>query len=148
MRLSKLLVICSSFLLLSACGNKSDDVSSETDTPTAVEVEMSATPDNKVAAMMMTKMGDLADALEMVKDEDSARKAAEEIAKIGVELEALANKADSASSSGKMSIMMKANSNEFMAIQTRLGSNMARIAMTDPQLLQIIGNEMDKLDLE
>lgn len=137
-------------ILISACGNNPAPGSSnpETETRADIETRIDALPDTKIAAAMISQMGSLADTLDTVKDEESARKAAKEIAKIGVELEALAKKADGTNSAGKMSIMMQANSNEFMSIQARLATNMARIAMTDPKLLQIIGDEMDKLDLQ
>lgn len=136
--------------LMTACGNN-DAPSSETagvETRAEIESRVDATSDNKIASQMVSKMSALADTLETVTDENSARKAAKDIAVIGAELEALATKADNSDSMNKMSLMMQANSQEFMNIQTKLASNMARIALTDPKLLEIIGEEMEKLDLQ
>ena len=93
------------------------------------------------------KFSELADTLETVTDEDSARKAAAKIAAIGKDMEALANKVDTGSASTKISAVMQANSKEFRDSQGRMVKQLARLAITKPELMEIIAEEIEKLDL-
>ena len=147
MYLRSALMSISALAILTACGDSpANPAVNQTVENTASAPTANAMPDRKIISAMVAKMAELADTLETVTDEDSARAASQKIAAIGKDMEALANQVDGSSASTKMSAVMQTNSDEFGKIQGRLVSQVARLALTKPKLMEIIAEEMEKID--
>lgn len=134
-------------LMLAGCGEQSAQTD-QPDTVSEVEARTDVAPKGDIGKSLVSEMSTLVDVLETVKDEATARAAAQEIAAIGKKMEALSKRVDTANRGTKISLMMQSNGDEFRQLQSRLGAEMARIAMTDPKLLKIIGDEMSQLGLQ
>lgn len=85
----------------------------------------------------------MADAVAAVKDEPSARAAADAIDKLSPEMADYAKQLDGLSDSDKAAVVM-AHVQELTAAQQKLATSMSGLGMNNPQLLQIIGDKVGK----
>lgn len=98
-----------------------------------------------VGAAYVTEMTRIADALDTVKDEASARRAATEIRKAADGLENMQEQLGDISGMRAMQIF-GSNYQELMTAQTRMMASMVRIQMENPELMEFVSDEMDRLN--
>ena len=92
-------------------------------------------------ASYVSGMSRIADALETVKDEDSAKAAAHEIGEATVKLEPVVDKINSMSSI-EQAMMVRDHTAEMTEVQTRISTALQKIIAQDPKLMDIIGSEL------
>lgn len=86
----------------------------------------------------------VAGALESVKDEDSAKAAAREIASANDTLENMVDEINSMSTTEQVAMMQK-HAAKVAEIETRIGQAVQKIVSEDPKLLDIIGSEIQNM---
>ena len=138
-----LAAIAAGALALTGCGGGKDG--SDGDAKETKSDVTAKSPANKIADAYIGEMTKIADALETVNDEESARAAASVIQKAGLKLEAMQDELEGEMSDRKWATIVMSRQQEWAQLQTRLGMSMGRIGMTQPELMQIISEEMDKL---
>jgi hypothetical protein len=100
--------------------------------------------DGDVGQTYVTQLGHIADALESVKDEDSARAAAHEMAQANATLQAMAERVDSMTEV-EQAMMLQKHAMEMTQVQTRIFQALQNIISRDPKLGDIIGDEMQQM---
>ncbi len=130
--------IAGAALALSGCGGEKAGESS------ASSVSGKKVKKDKVVDVYVGQMDHIADALEGVKDEKSAKKAAQAITNAAKELNALSDTVESMSDMEK-GLMFASRSQEFISVQTRLATSMQKIAAENPEYMQMIQEEMKKM---
>jgi len=110
------------------------------------EIEITAkSSTDKIADAYIGEMTKIADALETVADEESARAAASVIQSATAKLDAMSDELEGELDDRNWASVAMSRQKEWAQLQTRLAMSMGRIGMTEPQLMQIISEEMDKL---
>lgn len=125
-------------LALTGCGKKPD---TESATKSVVKKTIAVTPAQKMAKAYLTEMDKMASAIESVTDAKSAEKAALQIGKINVRMEALNDKYSDGGNKLGMATVMMSHQQEFIAIQTRVSSAMMNFA-GDPALMKTMTDAM------
>ncbi|GJL95526.1 MAG: hypothetical protein DHS20C05_19310 [Hyphococcus sp.] len=132
-----LTALATTALALGGCsGEKASDSSSSS--------VSGKTKKSKVVDVYVSQMDNIADALEEVTDEKSAKKAAQAITKASKELEALSETVEGMSDIEK-GMMFASRSQDFVAVQTRLATSMQKIAAENPEYIEMIQEEMEKM---
>lgn len=147
-------VITAAALGLAGCGGKTDEPAvGSTPTPSVGQAEapksssagIALTKEQKMANIYLTELTAIGDALTSVSDDASAQKAAQAIASASQTMEAAkAEFGDELSGQQAMAIFMP-RQQEFIAAQQKISSGMSQIAMTHPEFLQMISNEMKNM---
>ncbi len=133
-----LTAIAGAALMLGGCsGEKSDASGSSSVSGKKVKSE-------KVVDVYVAQMGNIADALETVDDEASAKKAAQAITKASKELKALSATVENMSDMQK-GMMFASRAQDFVAVQTRLATAMQKIAVENPAYMEMLQAEMQKM---
>lgn len=122
---------------LTACGNGSDEPSGQI---TASEADSP----KEVVAVYEAQIIRIADAVEKVDDDDSAREAARIIQEASAELEGLEAKVEGMSGPEKMQFAM-AYATGLSDTHIRLATAMQRLAETDEEHWKMIAEAMDEL---
>jgi hypothetical protein len=97
-----------------------------------------------VGQSYVTALGQIADALESVKDEDSAKAAAQVIARAKTTLDGTVKEINSMTQVEQV-MMVQKHAAEMGQIEVRISQAMQKIVSDDPKLLDIIGQEMQSL---
>ncbi len=143
MRKVTLILVSATFILFSAvsgCGKKDDPQSGS---KSSINNSIAITPAQKMAKSYISEMQQMASALESVTDAKSAEKAATEIRKINVRMEALSDKYEDSDNQFGMATVMMSHQQEFMAIQTRVSGAMMKLS-TDPALMKTMTDAMSE----
>ncbi len=98
----------------------------------------------KAAKVYLEELTDIADAVEAVKSEKTAKKAAKVIATSSKKLEKMTKSLEDLTPMQRAAIFM-GNSKDFMEQQQRLAIAMQKIAMENPEYIEIIQEEMQKM---
>ncbi len=98
-----------------------------------------------IGAAYVNEMTRIADALDTVNDEATARRAATEIRKAADGLENMQEELGDVSGMRAMQIF-GSNYQELMTAQTRMMGAMIRIQSENPELMEFISDEMDRLN--
>ena len=122
-------------LAFTGCGQGSRDGS---------DITSSSSP-GAIGAAYVTEMTRIADALDTVTDEASARRAATEIRKAADGLENMQEQLGDISGMRAMQIF-GSNYQELMTAQTRMMTSMVRIQSEHPELMEIVSEEMNRLE--
>lgn len=125
-----MIVLLSCALAVTACGDNGG---------------VAVTSEQKMAKVYVNEMENMADAIEAIHDQKSAKKAASVIHNASIKLEALAEKYDGKLNGPAGAMAFAGLQQELAAVQTRIGMSMSRLAMSDPALLQIISEEMNNM---
>lgn len=130
-------VLLASACLLTGCGPKAGvegkDISSSSSA-------------SAIGAAYVNEMTRIADALDTVKDEDSARKAAVDIRKAADGLESMKDALGDDISGLRAMQIFGSNYQQLLTAQTRMMTSMIRIQSENPELMNFIGDEMDRLN--
>lgn len=136
---------------LAACGGSSEPEPEEIDISTpegAMEMLESMTNGDANASGPMKVytdgMDDIADAISSVDNEASARRAAQTIAGVARDMEALQERFENMSDA-EMTAMAMSNASAIASSGMRVATEMNRLQTQHPDLLQIISDEMDKI---
>ncbi len=124
-------------LSLTACGPKAGVEGSD--------ITSSSSP-AAIGAAYVTEMTRIADALDTVKDEESARAAAIEIRKAADGLKTMEEALGGDMSGLRAMQILGSNYQGLVAAQTRMMTSMMRIQSENPELMNYIGEEMDRLN--
>lgn len=101
---------------------------------------------SEIGKAYVNEMTRIADALDTVKDEDSARKAAVEIRKAADGLETMKDALGDDISGLRAMQIFGSHYQELVTAQTRMMTSMIRIQSENPELMNYIGEEMDRLN--
>ena len=132
-------------LALATCGEKKAPATATA--PTTVPAITTPATDTPAAAAMKAYIADvtkISDAVATVKDEASARVAAATIAATNAELTSLIKQIDAMSDTDKASATMT-NMQELVAAQQKIAIAMSNMAMNNPNLMQIVNDELGKM---
>lgn len=129
--------LLTSALLLAGCGPKAGVEGSD--------ITSSSSP-AAIGAAYVTEMTRIADALDTVKDEESARAAAIEIRKAADGLKTMEEALGGDMSGLRAMQILGSNYQGLVAAQTRMMTSMIRIQSENPELMNYIGEEMDRLN--
>jgi hypothetical protein len=99
---------------------------------------------NDVGQTYVTTLDRVADALESVKDEASAKKAASEIAKANDVMQSMVDEINSMSQTEQV-MMVQKNAAKMAEAETRISQAMQKIVSDNPQLLDVIGSEIQDM---
>jgi phage-related tail protein len=97
-----------------------------------------------VGQAYVTALDRVAGALESVKDEDSAKAAAREIAAANDSLESMADEINSMSKTEQV-MMLQKHAAKMAEVEARISQAMQKIVSDDPKLLDIIGGEIQNM---
>lgn len=101
---------------------------------------------NDVAAAYVNEMTRVADALESIEDEASARKAAAEIRAAGASMETMAAALEgSGMSQMQAATALSRRGQDIAALQTRIMTQMMSLQAEKPELAALVGEEIDQL---
>lgn len=100
-----------------------------------------------VGAVYAAEMTRVADALDSVKDEASARKASVEIAQAAASLQKLQGEFDGQMSGLKAMQVLQKHGKEITVAQTRIMGSMLRLQSEYPELMDIVSSDLDDLDI-
>lgn len=145
MKIITSLLTISAVALLAACGGGDSKSDIKSDAPAAKRVAL--TPEAKMIDNYLVSMDKIADAIENVDDEASARNAASKIAAIQEEMEKLTEEFEGSEMNQQrayMAMMSGPRRNEMIQTQTRISTSMMKL-MTQPELISIIQEEMEKI---
>lgn len=143
-------------LVVAACGEKPDSPSSDVASNPALASQAAAVGALETIGAMQggaarTEMkqfaqavGRIGDAIATVKDEESARAAAATISQINREIEPLTRVMEGWSENEKRAAAMAA-AGDMVQAQQKMGIAAANLAMTRPELMEIIGQELDRI---
>jgi len=107
-------------------------------------VKASDAKGGEVADVYLAQITNIADAVEAVDDEKSARAAAKAIAKAAREMEALSEAVEDMTPA-RRAMVFASRAQDFMEPQMRLATSMQKLAIDHPEYLEIIQDEMDKM---
>jgi hypothetical protein len=99
-----------------------------------------------IGAAYLTEMTRIADALETVKDEQSARAAAVQISKAAAGLNKMGEAVNENMDPLKAMQIFGDNYAQVAEVQGRMMTSLMRIQQEHPELMDIISSEMDKLE--
>lgn len=99
-----------------------------------------------IGAAYLTEMTRIADALETVKDEESAKAAAVEISKAAVGLNKMGEVLKDDTDPLKAMQIFGNNYTQVVETQGRMMTELMRIQTEHPELMEIVSAEMDKLE--
>lgn len=125
-------------LALAACGGQERATEPAAPAPTAVIVPA---PKVTMAGQYATQLDRLADAVEAIDDDASAREAAKVIAEVNLELARLSKEA-AAMNPAEAAVLVQAQQGEYVACQQRIATAMTRLAMENPAALGIVSKEL------
>lgn len=139
---------------LVACGGKSDDpatgggsTGSSAPPSSSSGGGIALTKEQKLANTYLGELNSIADAIEKVTDEASAEEAAKVIRAAGEKMEAeIAAYGGDIEGPQAMAIFLP-RQQEFIQVQTRVSSSIARLAGTNPELMQKVSREMSNLPM-
>ena len=97
--------------------------------------------DSDVGQTFVTQLGHIADALESVKDEDSARAAAHQMDQANMALKNVTDRMNGMSDMEK-AVMIQKHVAEIAQLEGRITMAIQNIVSNDPELMNIIGDEM------
>ena len=86
-------------------------------------------------------MSQIADALESVTDEDSAKAAAHEIGQVTVRLQSVVDEINSMSEV-EQALMVQKQAAKMVSVQNRISMALQKIVSKDPKLMNILGSEL------
>lgn len=102
---------------------------------------------NDPGAVFSSEMTRVADALESVKDEASARKAAAEISQAAEQLEKVREKFNDGNLGGIQAMRtLQKHGKELMTTQARIMSATLKLQEQHPELMEILSTELDKIE--
>ena len=128
-------------LVLTGCGGK-DDVQGKTGADISAK-----SSGNEIGEAYLNELTRVADALETVKDEDSAKAAAKKL-KVAVDgLNAMQEKLDGKKMDGMVAMQMFGGRySEFAEVQSRIAQSIVDIQMNHPELMETVSDELDRLE--
>lgn len=97
-----------------------------------------------VGQAYVDQLSHVADALDSVKDEASAREAAHEIAKANTKIQKMVNDIDAMDQAHQMTLFQK-HAAEMSKLERRISQSVQRIVAKDPKLLGIVGSEIQDM---
>jgi hypothetical protein len=152
MKLLPLLLLPLSLALL-ACGRPSEppQAAAGSEDPAApatpeTPAATASSPDTPVIPTYVSSLNKVADAVEAVSDEDSARAAARAIAEAGRELAAITARFEQMGDFQKATVLIQGAAS-MIEPNTRISLAMSKIATEHPELIEVIAIEMDKLPI-
>ena len=127
-------------LLLTGCGKK-DDVHGKT----GADITAKSSADD-IGEAYINEMTRIADALESVEDEKSAKEAAKKL-KVAVDgLNAMSEKLEGEISGPKAMQVFGGRYTELVEVQGRMATAMVNIQTNHPELMEIVSDEMERLE--
>ena len=127
-------------LLVTGCGKK-DNIEGKTG---ADITSKSSAKD--IGEAYINELTRVADALETVQDEESAKKAAKDLKPAIDGLNAMGEELDGKLDGMKAMQVFGGRYAELVKVQMRLGTEVVRIQTDHPELMDIVGDELDRLD--
>lgn len=125
-------------LALTGCGGPNQDIEGKDITAKSSGTDM--------ANAYVNEMHRVATALESIKDEASARKAAEEIRAAGASMETMAAALEgSGITQVQAATALSRRGQEIAAAQTRIMTQMLSLQSEHPELATLVGEEIDRL---
>ncbi|MAN45768.1 MAG: hypothetical protein GYB49_02700 [Alphaproteobacteria bacterium] len=125
-------------LMLTGCGQ--NDVKGKTGTD--ITAKSSA---EDIGEAYVNEMTRIADALETVKDEKSAEKAAKTLNKAAEGLNAMQEELDNEAGSTKAMQVLASRAGELAEVQGRMMKEIMRIQTEHPELMDVLGDELNKI---
>ncbi|MAK60262.1 MAG: hypothetical protein CMK09_04730 [Ponticaulis sp.] len=150
MRIHVTTAILAASLGLVGCGGKTDESSASSGSaaaPSNTGGGIAVTKEQKLANTYLAELSSIADAIESVTDEASAQEAAQVIRAAGEKMEAEMEAFGGDMNGPQAMAIFLPRQQEFIQVQTRVSSSMARLAGTNPQLMQTISKEMSNLPM-
>ncbi|HPE49388.1 MAG TPA: hypothetical protein PLR76_13370 [Hyphomonas sp.] len=127
-------------LLLTGCGKKHDKIEGKTGADITAKSSAS-----DIGEAYINELTRVADALETVKDEDSAKTAAVQL-KVAVDgLNAMQDELGGKMDSMRAMQIFGGHMQEFAEVQTRIATSIADIQTNHPELMETISDELDRL---
>ncbi len=126
------MIMAASALALSACGGENGG-------------GIALTQEQKIANTYISEMEGVASAIEAVHDEKSAKQAAATIQEMKTTFEAMSVKYEGKMDSAAGAMAFTAKQQELVAVQSRIGMSMSKLAMSNPALMKIISDEMQDM---
>ncbi|MEZ5967540.1 MAG: hypothetical protein R3C00_00540 [Hyphomonas sp.] len=128
-------------LLLTGCGKKHDKIEGKTGADITAKSSAS-----DIGEAYLNELTRIADALESVDDEASAKAAAESL-KVSIDgLNSMKDELDGKMNGLQAMQVFGGRYAELAQVQARLGTAMVDIQTNHPELMEIIGDELDRLE--
>ena len=142
-KIKLLTAIAATALLATGCGGEKSAQSDTAKSGKTVSASK-AKSGGEIADVYVSQLTKIADAVESVEDEKTAKKAAKAIASASKELEALAEKVETMDQT-KQAMIFATRAQDFMGPQVRLATAMQKMATENPEHMELIQAELEKL---
>ncbi len=129
----------SAALGLAGCGGEKTEADKS-----EIKIDASKAKGGEIADLYVAHMTNVADAIEKVDDEKSAKAAAAVIAKAVEDMEKTAENVEGMSAT-RRAMLFASRAQDFAEPQMRMSQSMTKLASENPELLEIIQKELEKM---